>query len=447
MNKNSLGAFALAMISISAILSVRGLPLMAVTGWHSVFFYLLAAFTFLIPSAMVCAKLAGRYSENGGIYTWIKQAFGQKTATVAIWLEWINNVIAYPATLATIISTVAYLGFPNLEQHRIFLFSAMMLILWGLIAFNNLQIGITSRLNIFGALLGTLLPCALLIIIGAVMLTQHFQIALPIFNQHFLPPLNTASLAVFVSVLSSYGGMQVIAFHARNVRDPKKTFPRAIVIATVAIIFTSILATLAIALIIPAAKINLLNGLIEAAAIFFKQIHLPWLIPIFSVLIAFGTLASLNAWVIGPARGLQTAAENGDMPRFLAKTNRYQMPVRVLCVQGIIGTLLASFFLWMPTLKAAFWVLIALTSQFTLVVYLLMFAASIKLTRNSFFATLGIISSCVGFYLGLFPPDQLNWLHLHKYIGMMLFIDGLIILMPILYNYFSAERISPRSIS
>lgn len=440
MNKNSLGAFALAMISVSAILNVRGLPIMAATGWHCIFFYLLAAVTFLIPSAIVCARLSSRYPENGGIYTWIKHAFGHKTGTVAMWLEWINNIIVYPATLATIISTIAYVSFPNLEAHRLILFSAMMLILWSLIAFNTLQIGVTSRLNVLGALLGTLLPCALLIFIGVVMLTHNFHTELPKFNEHFFPPINTASLAVFVGVLSSYGGMQVIAFHARNVRNPKKTFPRAIIISTTLIIFTSIFATLAIALIIPPAKINLLNGLIEGAAAFFDQVHLHWLVPIFSVLIAFGTLATLNAWIIGPARGLQTAAENGDMPRFLAATNKHQMPTRVLLVQGVIGTLLASFFLWMPTLKAAFWVLIALMSQFTLIVYILMFAASIQLTRKRFFATLGILSSCVGFYLGLFPPDQLNWLHSYEYIAMMLFIDGIIILIPIFYNYFTAAK-------
>ncbi len=431
--KKPLGVFTLAMISISAILNVRGLPIMAAIGWQCIFFYSIAAVTFLIPSAIVCAKFAAKFPENGGLYTWVREAFGREAGSIAIWLEWINNVIVYPASLATIIATCAYLGFPALEHNRFVIFTLMLVILWGLILFNLMNIAITSWLNIIGALFGTLLPCALIILIGFIYVAHHHLLQLPSFSHHFIPDINNSSLAIFVGVLSSYGGMQIIAFHANNVKNPKRTYPLAITVATIIIISASMLASLAIAFIIPATKINFMNGLIEGVAAFLNQHHLYWLVPIFAGLIALGTLATMNAWVIGPARGLQNAATHGDMPIFLAQQNKNQMPVRILFIQGVIGTLLASFFLWMPTLKSAFWVLIALMSQFTLVVYIMMFAAAIKLIKVRFFSLLGMLSCVTGFYLGLFPPHQLNWVHSYTYILMMLTIDGLIIAVPIFY--------------
>ena len=84
-----LGRFSLIMISISAILNLRGLPTMATLGYHALIFYAIAALCFLLPSALVCAELATMLPENGGVYTWVKTAFGPSTGFIAIWMEWL----------------------------------------------------------------------------------------------------------------------------------------------------------------------------------------------------------------------------------------------------------------------------------------------------------------------------------------------------------------------
>jgi amino acid transporter len=58
------------------------------------------------------------------------------------------------------------------------------------------------------------------------------------------------------------------------------------------------------------------------------------------------------------------------------------MPTVILVIQAVISSLLALVVLFMPTISGAFWLMSALTAQLYMVMYLLMFAAAIKLRYN-----------------------------------------------------------------
>src|SRR5262245_20400592 len=92
-----LGPFALAMMAIVAIIDLRRLPMMASYGLSSVFFYTMAALFFLIPTGLINAELATKLPLAGGPYAWVREAFGNLPGFFTIWLEWINNVISFPA--------------------------------------------------------------------------------------------------------------------------------------------------------------------------------------------------------------------------------------------------------------------------------------------------------------------------------------------------------------
>jgi len=444
-----LGSFALAMISISAIINLREFPLMAMVGWQSLGFYLIAALTFFIPSALICAELASSFPQGGGIFTWVSAAFGKESGLLAIWMEWINNVIGFPATLATIVATLVYIGFPSLAHNRLLMFFTMIFIFWSISIINSFGIKESSRINIIGAMIGTMLPCLLIVSLGAFWILHHRALALPLKPQHIMPSLTIHNTVFYIGVLSSLAGMQVTAFHAQNVRNPGRTFPRAIFAATFIIMGVCIFGSLAIAFIIPASKINMMNGVIEALSLVLTQFHLAWLAPLLAGLIAFGSIACLSAWVIAPARGLQSAAAQGLLPAWFAKLNSRKMPTSILWLQAFIATALACVFLFMPTLKSAFWILIALTSQFTLIMYVFVFASAIRLRFSMPLlarpyripghnlvlvgvAGMAIISCCIGILLGIFPPQQIHWHSDYTYIALLLVIDGVIITLPFL---------------
>ncbi len=445
-----LGTFALAMISINAILSLRSLPAMASLGPQAISFFILAAVCFLIPSALVCAELSTAIPENGGIYTWVRTAFGDKTGFVAIWMEWANNIIAFPASLATIVATIAYIGFPTLATNKHELFTLMVLILWGTTLYNFLGIKASSRLNILGALFGLIVPGVIIIGLGCYWMITHPEVRAALAQQPILPDWHLGSLAIFISTLGAYSGMQITAFYAQNVNNPQRNFPRAIALATVVILIVSILATLSISAVLPHGQVNWINGVIESFSVFFQTFHLTFLTPILAALIVLGSIGSLSAWLLGPARGLRNACEQHHILHKFARNSKRDIPLRILVLQALICTGLAAIFLFMPTLKSAFWLLITLTSQFTVLMYILVFAATIRLRYSQaklprpfripggnsmvwLVCGVGITTCVAGFCLGLFPPSSIGITHVFSYAMMVLLGDVVLIAIPLLF--------------
>jgi len=127
----TLGIFALAMINVAAVLSLRNYPSMAVYGWSSIGWYVLGTITFLIPVSLVGAELATGWPQGGGIYAWVKEAFGEKIAFIAVFCEWSNNLVWFPTVLAFIASTFAFAVSPQLGSNSIFMFVVMMVAFWG----------------------------------------------------------------------------------------------------------------------------------------------------------------------------------------------------------------------------------------------------------------------------------------------------------------------------
>src|SRR3989338_9256522 len=91
----SLGVFSLVMMTIGSVDSIRNLPTTALFGPLLIFFFFLSSICFLLPAALVSAELSSNSTETGGIYNWVTEAFGKRTGFLAVWFQWIENVIWY----------------------------------------------------------------------------------------------------------------------------------------------------------------------------------------------------------------------------------------------------------------------------------------------------------------------------------------------------------------
>ena len=103
-----LSLLSIIMITVVSVDSIRNLPAAAKFGEVLITFYVLAAIFFLIPTALVSAELSAKFQCSGGIYTWVKNAFGEKFGLIAIWLQWAENVIWCPTLLSFIAGSVGY---------------------------------------------------------------------------------------------------------------------------------------------------------------------------------------------------------------------------------------------------------------------------------------------------------------------------------------------------
>lgn len=421
-----LGVFSLTMINVCAIQSLRNLAIMAETGWASIFFYLLSALLFFIPAALVAAELAGAFPSAGGVYTWVKEAFGPRWGFAAIFLQWAENVIWYPTVLSFTAATIAYLIDPALADNYQFIIAMILLIFWGSTLFDAFGMRVAGLISTVGVIGGTLIPAAVIIFLGSWWVISGLPIQLSYSPRALFPDLNDWSNLVFLTgVMLSFGGIEMAAVHAKDVQNPRRNYPKAIFLSTAIILLLSISGSLAIAAVVPKKSLSLVAGVMQAFEIFFTKAGLPFLIPVFAIMIALGSIAMVATWIVGPSRGLLFAAEQGDLPAVFQKKNRWEMPTVILGIQGALVALLSFAFVLMPTVSASFWALTALTAILYLFMYILLFLAAIRLRFSKkdtpriyripggnigMFAVagVGLISSVFAIVIGFVPPPELN---------------------------------------
>lgn len=423
--KKVLSIFSLIMINIIAVDSLRSLTAGAEYGFSLIFFYALAAVLFFVPTILVTAELATAWPTTGGVYIWVREAFGPRIGFLTIWLQWIYNVIWYPTILAFISGVLAYLIDPNLVNNKIYMFCAVVSAFWLTILINCLGFKASNWLNTIGAIVGTLIPMILIAALGMIWLslgkTSHVDFSI----KNLLPTAaNMNNIAFFTNVIFGLLGMEMCAVHAGDVKNASRDYPRALFISGIVIVVTLVCASLAITIVVPAQQLNLVSGLIDSFAIFFKAYHMNWFIPIIAVMIIAGSISGVSAWTLGPARGLMVASKDIRLPGLFVK-NVQGMPVGILLLQGVIVTILCALFLIMPTVNSSYWILSNLTAQLALLFYIFMFTAAIYLRYRyphiqraykipggmlgiSIVAGIGIATCIAVIIIGFVPPGQIT---------------------------------------
>jgi len=439
----TLGASSIALISLAAVLTLRSMPSIAEEGWSSITYYLLGAILFFIPLALVAAELATGWPRAGGVYAWVREAFGDRLGFLSIWFEWVENVVWFPTVLSFVAAAVAYVIEPSLANEKVYLVIVMLAVFWGLTLLNFFGEKWTMRLNNPAVIAGTLIPAVVLIVLGAYWLLAGRHLQIPFSASKLKPNLSSISHVVFfVGVVLGYAGIEMAGFHAKETKNPSRDFPRAIFLAALLIVGISVLATLAIAFIVPQAKLSLVAGIPQAFALFFKQLGIGvWATKLMSGLVGLGTLALISTWLLGPSKGLYASERTGDLPPELHYVNKRHVPVAVLVCQGILTTLFALLFLLVPSVNSSYWILTALTTQILVMMYILIFAAAIRLrytqpdTPRAYkvpggkagiwtVAGIGIFGSAASLIIGFVPPSGVSHWPTPIYVAVMI---GLII--------------------
>jgi amino acid transporter len=368
------------MITVGSVDSIRNLPATALFGSQLIAFFILGAIFFLIPTALVSAELASGWPKQGGIYIWVKEAFGKKMGFLAIWLQWIENVIWYPTILSFVAGTIGYLINPLLASNPYFLWAVIVSSFWGATFVNLRGMGSSGLFSNICTISGLLMPMSLIIGLGVVWMIDGNPIQVQFDLPSILPHWQDTSMWVsLTAIILSFCGIEIATVHANDVENPQQAFPRALFYSVCIILSTLILGSLAIAVVLPQQDINLVAGIMQAFHAFFARYHLDWMMPVMALMLVMGGFGGVSNWIIAPTKGLLVAAQDGNLPLFFQKINKNGAPVTMLLGQAVIVTILSSLFLLMPSVNGSYWLLTALAAQLYMLMYLLMFLAAIKL--------------------------------------------------------------------
>ena len=380
MKKSFMSVSTMSLLTVAAVLSLRNLPSEAEYGYSVIFYITMAAVCFFVPSALVSAELASSWPEDGGVYLWVKEAFGPKWGFVAVFMQWVENLPWFPAVLTFVASSAAYVFNPAWAQNRWFVLITIWAMLWLATFLNFKGMRLSAWLSSSGALAGTLIPGAAIILMAAGYIIAGKTPQIAFTPGALIPELgNWNQLMLLSGMMVALAGMEMSAIHVTEMKNPGRDFPRAVFRACFLVILLSVLGALAIALVIPPAEISLAAGADQAFAAMFKIFRIPWMTPVMCFLLSYGALTMVVTWVLGPSKGVLEVAKEGFLPPCWQRRNKEGMPTTILIIQAVISSLLALVVLFMPTISGAFWLMSALTAQLYMVMYLLMFAAAIKL--------------------------------------------------------------------
>lgn len=421
----SLTLFGLMMINIIAVDNLRGLTMGAEYGLGLIAIYVLVILSFLLPSALIASELATGWPNTGGIYVWVREAFGPALSFLVIWLQWIYNVVWYPTITLFMAGVVAYMIDPSLASNKTYMITATLLIFWLATWLNCYGMSLSSWVSTVSALLGTLLPMVCMIVLGAVWWLKGYPIQVELSAKALVPSVSHwKDLAFINAIVFALIGIEMSATHAAEVKQPEKTYPRAVLLSSIIIATSLILSSLAIAIVVPPDRLDILTGVVQGLNVFFEQFHIPWANTVLRLLIIVGSLGTMAAWIIGPSKGLMVSGEDGSLPAFIARQNKRGVPIVVLMLQGAIVTVLCLSLLLLPTVSSSYWYLTDLTAQLALLSYLFFFAAAIRLrytqpqVKRRFripggnvgvwgVGILGIATCLFAMGIGFVPPSQI----------------------------------------
>ena len=371
------------MINIIAVANLRGIPFAAKMGLASLSYYTIAACMFFIPTALVAAELATAWPNKGGIYVWVREAFGDFAGFITIWLQWIYNVVWYPTILTFVAANISHLVDPSLEKNNIYTWIVITILFWGSTFVNYLGLKVSGLVSTIGAIIGTLLPMGIIILLSLLWLFSGNPISMDMSLSSLTPSFtNTQDLSFFCFIIFGLIGIEMSAVHADEVESPKKSYPLAILSSGIIIYLSLVATTLAVALVEKKENLSITTGFIQAMSKMLYKYHAELLLPIIILFVVIGSIGSVVTWIIGPTKGLLVASNDRSLPLWFAKINKEQVPVNILYLQAIVFTILSFGYIFIPNVDGVYEVLSILTTELALIVYVLMFLSFIKLRRK-----------------------------------------------------------------
>lgn len=340
--------------------------------------YIIMAAIFFIPMGFIVAELGSTYPDKGGIYGWIKRAFGIKWAARTSWLYWINAALWMPATIIFITGIIAQLFFPDagLTFHVIL----GVVISWIVVYISSLSAEESGFINSVAGVIKLILPALLIIASGYYILTNDPATTITFSN--LLPDLGQG-LDFLPVVIYNMCGLEIILGNVHKFKNPKKDVPKSVISGAVIMSLVYIVCSIAILLIIPVENVGVVEGFVDAFIIALGDGVLARVSVItIGVLFVSTLIVQIQSWGLGSAIVVAEAAEAGEMPRAFKKYNSKESPIGALIITGLVSSGVIVLYGFMAnSAESLFWMLFEFSSMLFLMPYIILVFAFYKLRK------------------------------------------------------------------
>jgi glutamate:GABA antiporter len=410
--RRELGLRDVVLFNLAAVIGIRWLAAAAQAGPGSITLWLAAALLFFVPSALAVSLLSTRYPEEGGIYVWTKYAFGEWHGFLCGWCYWLSNLFYFPNLLLAGVAMAGYAA--GASQNKAQVVAIALAILWIALLANMFGLSVGKWVNNLGGL-STYAAGALIIALGAAAWLGGGA-ATPM---RLAPKMGLDSLNFWSQIAFAFGGLELGAVMGGEIRNPRRTVPRAAWISGLAIAAFYILGTLALLALLPPGSISILTGLVEAGTAAGTRLGIRWLGPPLTFLVLAGVAGQLGAWIGGCARIPFVIGLDHHLPRVLARVHpRWQTPYWSILFQGAVCTVFLMALQAGEDLRIAYQLLVDMTVITYFIPFLYLFSAAWKQGQRGS-ALSGLAVTALSIVLSLVPPSDVAsvWLFEAKLLG------------------------------
>lgn len=422
-----MGFWDVLLFNIATVLGPRWIAAAGHNGTSSISLWVLAAVFFFVPGALVINELSSRFPEEGGLYVWSREAFGPFHGFVAGWTYWIYTVFYFPGLLLASASMSAYIvggRGASLAQDRTFLVTVSLSLLLVAVLLNVIGLNIGKWLQNAGGV-GTYVPLMLLTVISAIACLRHGSVT------HFslsnmLPVWNWDTVNFWSQIAFAFTGLELVSAMSEEVRDPRRTLPRAVFTAGALIALMYIAGTFAILSLVPAADLDPQSGVFHAITVGSIALRVGFLGILAAILVTVGNAGGVGSTVAGIARVPFAVGIDRYLPAAFGKIHlRWKTPyVSILVQASVSGAILLGSQI-NETTRGAYQFLIDAGIILYFIPFLYMFAAVIKLAGRTdrkenpqavlvpggiagvwIFGSLGFIVVLIGIMVSLVPPGD-----------------------------------------
>jgi amino acid transporter len=407
------------LMNVVAVVGLRWIARGARTGPASVTLWALAWIAFFVPLAVAVSRLARRYPDQGGVYVWVRRAFGPTHGFICGWCLWVNNLFYFPSVLLFGAANLAAIGGPHWQAigaTRSFAVVFVLAGIWLAAGINIIGLRESKWLQNAGSL-GVWIPVGLLIGCGLVALVR-FGPATPFTPSAMIPRGNLLdTIGLWSAMCFAFSGFEITSLIGQEIENPETTIPRGVFIAGAIVTVVYILGSASVLFAIPVSSLKELSGITDAVQLVAERVGLAGLGTITGALLVLNALAGTASWTAGAARVPFAAGVDAAMPRAFARLHpRYRTPHVALIVQAAASSLifLASVFVTVAgrstSIQEAYDILVNLTILIYFVPYLYLFVAQVRLLPDSpkAIAWMGFAATAISLALTFMPPPGSN---------------------------------------
>ena len=376
-----MGFWDVLLFNIVTVLGPRWIAAAAHNGTSSISLWFLAALLFFVPTALVIAELSTRFPQEGGLYAWSKDAFGEFHGFVAGWTYWIYTLFYFPALLFASAAMAAYIGgigYAPLAQNRSFLLAGSFALFFVAVFMNIIGLRVGKWLQNAGAV-GTFVPLVMLIVAAACVWYRHGSVTQFTWS-NIQPHWNWDTVNFWPQIAFAFGGLELVSSMSEEVKNPRKTFPRAILGSGIVIAVIYIAGTIAVLSLMSSVNVDPKSGVFQALTIASATLKIIALGIIAAVLVTVGNAGGVGSTVAGISRVPFAVGVDRYLPRAFAKVHpKWQTPYVSILVQAVISGAILLLSQISETTVSAYQILVDATNILYFIPFLYMYAAVIKL--------------------------------------------------------------------